>query len=78
MDQVRQLAPGVMIIGRYVPTVYDPMVIGPDLLRISKSTGLENTNKGYWIFAAWGDYDTGSELRSPESHAIVKKKAADP
>lgn len=73
MDQVRQLAPGVMIIGRYVPTVYDPGVVGPELLRVSQNAGLVSLNgiQAYWPMAVWGDAKTASELRSPENHAFV-------
>jgi hypothetical protein len=68
---MRQLAPGVLVIGRYEPSNFDAQEMGRYLTDVSVKRGLETSGYGYWWKSAWGDDKLSAELRSPNNHPEI-------
>jgi hypothetical protein len=71
---MKQIAPGVMIIGNYMPETYDPAVIGEKLLELTNSLGMKRMpDYGAWPSSSWSIYDEAAEVRSPDNHVVVRE-----
>jgi len=62
---MKYLAPGVAVIGRYEPEIFNAKTIGEHLLKLTEELKLESYEQGGWSGATWLDWEKGAEVREP-------------
>lgn len=71
MDYPKMIAPGVAVIGRFEPSLFDARLIGYELLEATRHFQIDGF--GTWTGSTWYDHYTTAEVREPKVSASLSK-----
>lgn len=66
---MKQLAPGVFIVGRYEPQQLDGSLIGRELVTLTSD--LKTQGYGSWTGGDWQDHQAAAEVRPPDVTQMI-------